>query len=421
MTNHFGYAPELHFSHHASYKGPDFSAGYHTFAIEWNRGSISWYVDDTLRSVSTRGLPEMPMSLLCNLAVGGSWPGAPDNTTHFPGYFDVDHIRVWQYADTQFTSMNTPPVITISGVPERSFVPWQAPCTISAAITDDHTITQVRFYNNGKELISLGAPPWRYVLSSPASGLYAIAVTAVDDSGALTVSSQRNFRVLENSGNLLINGDFEINADAWNLSSNNGAEATLTTTTNALEGKRSSRITVNSAGSAYWHIQLSQNVPLASGDSIYLSFKARSDAPRSMGVLFQKGDVPYTEYWSVYPSLTTLTSDFSYSFVSPVSDLSTLLKFLPGKHSPAVELDAIVVKVVKSKVTILTGIPAVRKGYVHTEDALFNLQGRRLTSKNPTQFGAGVLLVKGLDGQYRLSVCTYESNRVVDNLDVKNK
>jgi hypothetical protein len=35
-------------------------------------------------------------SLYCrNLAVGGLWPGAPDDSTPFPATYTVDYVRVW--------------------------------------------------------------------------------------------------------------------------------------------------------------------------------------------------------------------------------------------------------------------------------------------------------------------------------------
>ncbi|MGH9653719.1 MAG: glycoside hydrolase family 16 protein, partial [Bryobacteraceae bacterium] len=39
-----------------------------------------------------------PFFLLLNLAVGGEWPGNPDNTTQFPQSLLVDWVRVWQKA-----------------------------------------------------------------------------------------------------------------------------------------------------------------------------------------------------------------------------------------------------------------------------------------------------------------------------------
>jgi beta-glucanase (GH16 family) len=36
------------------------------------------------------------MYVLVNLAVGGDWPGAPDDKTQFPSAFEVDYVRVYQ-------------------------------------------------------------------------------------------------------------------------------------------------------------------------------------------------------------------------------------------------------------------------------------------------------------------------------------
>ncbi|SVA63889.1 uncharacterized protein METZ01_LOCUS116743, partial [marine metagenome] len=33
--------------------------------------------------------------LLINVAVGGDWPGAPDNTTVFPQEMNIDYVRVY--------------------------------------------------------------------------------------------------------------------------------------------------------------------------------------------------------------------------------------------------------------------------------------------------------------------------------------
>jgi beta-glucanase (GH16 family) len=38
----------------------------------------------------------VPMHVLLNLAVGGDWPGPPDQTTAFPASYDIDYIRAYQ-------------------------------------------------------------------------------------------------------------------------------------------------------------------------------------------------------------------------------------------------------------------------------------------------------------------------------------
>ena len=76
--------------------GPDFSADWHTFAVDWQPDVIIWYVDGIERWRYTGNIQARPMYLLANLAVGGDWPGAPDDSTPFPSYYEIDYIRVWK-------------------------------------------------------------------------------------------------------------------------------------------------------------------------------------------------------------------------------------------------------------------------------------------------------------------------------------
>lgn len=83
-----------------SWVGPDFSADWHTYAVDWEPHSITWYIDGVARRTFTDQdlIPAAPMYLVANLAVGGSWPGSPDASTHFPAAFEIDYVRVWQHA-----------------------------------------------------------------------------------------------------------------------------------------------------------------------------------------------------------------------------------------------------------------------------------------------------------------------------------
>jgi len=78
------------------WKGPDFSEDFHVFAVDWTPESIAWSVDGVERFRSIKHIPQkLPMYVLLNLAVGGDWPGKPDERTVFPATFDVDYVRVW--------------------------------------------------------------------------------------------------------------------------------------------------------------------------------------------------------------------------------------------------------------------------------------------------------------------------------------
>jgi beta-glucanase (GH16 family) len=75
---------------------------FHVFAVEWQAGTIQWYVDSIpYHSVTSRDLPgtwvfDHPFFILLNVAVGGYWPGNPDTTTVFPQTMLVDYVRVYQ-------------------------------------------------------------------------------------------------------------------------------------------------------------------------------------------------------------------------------------------------------------------------------------------------------------------------------------
>jgi len=74
---------------------PDLSADFHSYAVEWRPEAIVWYFDGVEKFRSDQGVPQQPMYLLVNLAIGGDWPAPPDETTPWPSSFDVDYVRVY--------------------------------------------------------------------------------------------------------------------------------------------------------------------------------------------------------------------------------------------------------------------------------------------------------------------------------------
>ncbi|GGM09566.1 family 16 glycosylhydrolase [Promicromonospora citrea] len=83
-------------------QGWSFADDFHTFAIDWQPGSITWSVDgvayQTFTPANTNGNPwvyDQPFFFILNVAVGGSWPGYPDGSTQFPQQMVVDYVRVY--------------------------------------------------------------------------------------------------------------------------------------------------------------------------------------------------------------------------------------------------------------------------------------------------------------------------------------
>jgi beta-glucanase (GH16 family) len=81
----------------------DFADDFHIFAVEWEADEIRWYVDGVLYNTLTpedlRGrqwVYDHDFFIILNVAVGGNWPGNPDETTQFPQTMLVDYVRVYR-------------------------------------------------------------------------------------------------------------------------------------------------------------------------------------------------------------------------------------------------------------------------------------------------------------------------------------
>ena len=104
-TIHYGDPYPNNQSSGASYSLADnerFTDAFHEFAIEREAGVIRWLVDDVLYSSKTTADTDpftWPFDerfhFILNVAVGGNWPGSPDQTTVFPQILEVDHVRVY--------------------------------------------------------------------------------------------------------------------------------------------------------------------------------------------------------------------------------------------------------------------------------------------------------------------------------------
>src|SRR5580704_11570354 len=111
MNNHGSLHMPNNYGPSGTYKlpnGASYADAFHTFAFEWEPGTIRFYVDDMLYETQKTPVPsgdtwefDHPFFLLINVAVGGQWPGSPDATTTFPQTLKVDYVRVYQKDGTE--------------------------------------------------------------------------------------------------------------------------------------------------------------------------------------------------------------------------------------------------------------------------------------------------------------------------------
>lgn len=95
-TMHHTHSDGRH-QHRSEAVGADYSADYHIFAVDWEPDRVIWFVDGVeYWRYEGDDVPDASMWLVLNVAVGGEWPGAPDETTEFPQEYLVDYVRVYQ-------------------------------------------------------------------------------------------------------------------------------------------------------------------------------------------------------------------------------------------------------------------------------------------------------------------------------------
>lgn len=81
-----------------------FDTEFHVFAVEWGPDFIDFYVDDRLYSQLTpESIPagsewvfDKDFFIILNVAVGGTYVGAPSSNSRFPQTMLVDYVRVYQ-------------------------------------------------------------------------------------------------------------------------------------------------------------------------------------------------------------------------------------------------------------------------------------------------------------------------------------
>ena len=79
-----------------------FDTDFHIFGIEWGENFINFYVDKVLynqitpKDVKGEWVFNQPFYIILNLAVGGSFPGKPNEETIFPQTMTVDYVKVYK-------------------------------------------------------------------------------------------------------------------------------------------------------------------------------------------------------------------------------------------------------------------------------------------------------------------------------------
>jgi beta-glucanase (GH16 family) len=129
--------------------GLPFGNAFHVYGMIWSPLEVRFYVDDPNNvfadftadmirgqkgANSSQGRWEFwghPFYLLFNLAVGGMWPGDPDDTTASPQNLIIDWVRVYQWAQPA-----APVLLTAQPVPGNQVqLAWKASASTASNLT----------------------------------------------------------------------------------------------------------------------------------------------------------------------------------------------------------------------------------------------------------------------------------------------
>ena len=124
----------------------------------------------------------------------------------------------------------------------------------------------------------------------------------------------------------LLNNNFASGVTNWNFEQHDTAIAN--TQAGTFDGRAGLQINVTNVGSAAWNVQLNQGSQTIVKDQLYtLSFWAKADAARSLGVDLSLNYDPWTTLVSRTYSLDSTWRYFETSFIASTSDTNARINF----------------------------------------------------------------------------------------------
>ncbi len=142
--------------------GDSYSASYHDYSVEWEPGEFRYYIDEELVLTvndwftAVEGEDDKPYPapfdqtffVQMNLAVGGDWPGDPDDSTNFDkAEFSIDYVRVYQKGEYD-TNVKKPEAVYREALPDGNLI-YNGDFAVNEDLSDDVDWTFLLF--NGGE------------------------------------------------------------------------------------------------------------------------------------------------------------------------------------------------------------------------------------------------------------------------------
>jgi hypothetical protein len=138
-----------------TWTGPDFSDGFHTYGVDWQPDHVAWYVDGVERGRMTDPALICPEAMypILNVAVGGDWAGAPDETTPFPASIKLGPVTTLTSWPAVSTSL---PLPVLTDRPPR--MSEKTRDTVSSPLPVDTLSPPLRTVTSARATVSLPLP-----------------------------------------------------------------------------------------------------------------------------------------------------------------------------------------------------------------------------------------------------------------------
>jgi hypothetical protein len=205
-------------------------------------------------------------------------------------------------------------------------------------------IKNVIFYlNQGMTLKTAAKAPYEFTWENVPAGFYKLW-TKVTDKSSNTAFSDTIYVVVGDvtDGNILPNGQFDCRQWPWQFQAQQGAVASwVIDPTFDLDDSTVAIVLITAGGSADWHIQLHQGVPIDSGRTYFISFVAAADEDKPIAVAVQENKDPWTLYSQTNVTITTPGPYGPFQFDCMNTDPGAYLRFNIGNNITTFYLDAV--------------------------------------------------------------------------------
>jgi hypothetical protein len=212
--------------------------------------------------------------------------------------------------------------------------------------TTTETIKEVRFYSNGAYKGLVRKAPWEYTFKNIQRGRYEFKALLKSVEGTEAWSEAIIVKAGSvSAGEKISNGSFDCASLApWTLNVNSGSGAVATASIiedTYFDDLNYLMVEITSGGSANWHVQFQQPVPVDSGHVYLISFLADSDVQKTIDVSMQENQDPWFVQFGTEVPIDGADLYGPFEFVASRTDPTNYIRFNIGNNTTTYYMDDI--------------------------------------------------------------------------------